>query len=277
MELNDYPLRILQSYRIPAESLIDLTNRLLTPDKELLQLMQLVNAKRVTTLPAAAAVLRNVLIAGNFKQVVTSSFGVREGMVLDQLDPTTRQKDPLTAGIRAMMSSNPSNWEYGKALVPWLSQAAAATLPTKLSETACLAVELGSRMHPDYQADMTFEWIATAPLAGWSHSERAAIALAIGCRYQRGYTHPIASQILDSKTTAAARSLGALMRLATHFSARSKDLLQFARLTIDEGVITLDVDGDKEALASSMVRKRLQQAASIMALEPRLTFDGLPS
>ncbi len=277
MELNDYPLRILQTYEFDAQELLELTKKLQAPDENLLALMNEVSSKRAKTLPAAAAVLNGVLRAGNFKKVVTSSFGVREGLVLEQMDKGLQQKDPLIAGMQAMIAETPSNWEFGAALGDWLKQASKHTLPERLSETACLAADIGSRMHPDYRAEMAFEFIVTAPLSGWTHKERAAVALAIACRYQRNFKHTISANLLDGELSGQARSLGALMRLGAHFSGRSSDLLKYSRIEIKDGSLILDVDEKMKALMSEMVRKRLVQAAVIMGHEPRLSFSGKES
>lgn len=274
MELNNYPLIILQTYEIDADALLELTEKLQAPDKKLLAMMHDVSSKRAKTLPTAAAVLNGVLRAGNFKKVVTSSFGVREGLVFEQMDKSLKAKDPLLSGMQAMIAETPSNWEFGAALGAWLKTASRHTLPERLSEAACLAADLGSRMHPDYRADMAFEQMITAPLAGWTHKERAAVALAIACRYQRNFQHTLSAHLLDGDMSGQARGLGALIRLGAHFSGRSADLLKYSRLEIKDGSLHLDVDRKMSTLMSEMVRKRLTQAAVTMGLEPRLSFSG---
>ncbi len=275
MELNDYPLIILQSYEIDADQLLDLTEKLQAPDKKLLAMMHNVSSKRAKTLPAAAAVLNGVLRAGKFSKVVTSSYGVREGLVFEQMDKGLQRQDPLLSGMQAMIAETPSNWDFGAALGLWLKQAARHMLPERLSEAACLAADVGSRMHPDYRADMAFEQMITAPLSGWTHEERAAVALAIACRYQRNFQHTLSATLLDGDMSGKARGLGALMRLGAHFSGRSADLLKYSRLEIRDGSINLDVDEKMKNLMSEMVRKRLGQAAVIMGMEPRLSFSGV--
>ncbi len=273
MELNNYPLIILQTYEIDAKELLELTEKLQAPNKELLERMHSVSSKRAKTLPTAAAVLNGVLRAGNFKRVLTSSYGVREGLVLEEMDKRLQRQDPLIAGMQAMIAETPSNWEFGAGLGAWLEQAAKHTLPERLAAAACLAADMGSRMHPDYRADMAFEQSVTAPLAGWNHSERIAVALAIACRYRRNFRHEFVG-LLGSELTGQARSLGALMRLGAHFSGRSADLLKFSRLKVSEGSLNLDVDAKMKALMSDMVRKRLSQAAMTMGMEPRLSIAG---
>ncbi|MFC7290784.1 Ppx/GppA family phosphatase [Hirschia litorea] len=274
MEINEYPLRILQAYHIDAQELLTLTEQLQAPDKKMLALMHIVSSKRAQTLPSAAAVLNGVLRAGDFKTVVTSSYGVREGLVFEKMDEGTQRKDPLITGMQAMIADTPSNWEFGATLAQWLKQAAKFTLPERLAEAACLAADVGSRMHPDYRAEMAFEFLVTAPLTGWTHQDRAAVALAVASRYQRSFEHSISARLLSGEVAGQARGLGALMRLGAHFSARSADLLKYSRLEIRGGSVNFDVDEKMRALVSEMIRKRLVQAAVILGMEPRLSFSG---
>ncbi len=274
MELTNYPLRVLQNYAINAEELIELTNNLITPDKKLLALMNEISTRRAKTLPAAAAVLNGILKVGQFKRAITASYGVREGLIYEGLTSEHKAADPLLAGIKAMIAYNRDATHFGAALAPWTQAAARATLPERLSEAACLAADIGARMHPDHRADMAFEWLVTSPHAGLTHEERAGVALAVACRYQRGYRHIIASKLLDSDMAAQARALGALMRLGAHFSGRSADLLKYARLDVRGGAVYFDVDKEHKELMSEMVRKRLTQAATILGMEAKLSFSG---
>ena len=226
------------------------------------------------TLPLAAAVLKRTLKTGRFSKAIVCSFGVREGIVHEQLSAQDKGRDPLLAGIAAVISLMPQRAAFGLKLARWVAQAARETLPERLAETACMAADIGADMHPDHRADIVFEQLSTAPFAGLTHQERAALALAVACRYSRGFRHDISEALLDGETAAKSRALGALMRLGAHFSGRSAPLLELAELSAYGGVLHLEVARKNQNLVSDSVKKRLQQAATIMGMEPQLHLSG---
>lgn len=259
MELTRAPLHMLQNYEMDA---IDLTKLLsdVIGGKKHAELVQEVTRRRAGTIPYAAVVLKNVIEIGKFKSVMISSYGVREGIIFDSLDPAERQEDPLDAGLDALIADEHAS-EFGRALADWASEAAPYTLSARLSAAACRLVDIGALLHPDHRADLAFDLVARAPLPGLNHRDRAALALAVASRFKRGLRNEVSEQLLDVNTAGKARALGALMRLAADFSGRSADLLRHARLTCDGDTLTLKVTPAYRSLVSESVERRLEQAA----------------
>ena len=150
---------------------------------------------------------------GKFKSVMISSYGVREGIIFDSLEPAERQEDPLDAGLDALIADEQAS-EFGRALAEWASEAAPYTLNARLSAAACRLVDIGALLHPDHRADLAFDLVARAPLPGLNHRDRAALALAVASRFKRGLRNDVSEMLLDANTAGKARALGALMRLA---------------------------------------------------------------
>ena len=274
MELNDYPLRVLQNYKIPATELMDVCARVEKKDEALAPLIDMIAKRRADTLPLAAAVLRKTLKYGNFTHAIVSSFGVREGIVHETLSIEDKGRDPLLAGVSAMINMTPARAAFGHKLAEWVSQAARETLPERIAEAACMTADIGADMHPDHRADIVFEQLSSAPFAGLTHEERAAFALSVACRYRRGFRHEACEALLDGETQAKARALGALMRTGAHFSGRSAPLLELAELSVYGGELRLELASENKNLVSNSVAKRLQQAAAIMGMEPQLYLSG---
>ncbi len=57
--------------------------------------MKSISKRRAEALPYGAIVLERLLLEGNFKDVVVSAFGLREGLLHAQLSDEERAKDPL--------------------------------------------------------------------------------------------------------------------------------------------------------------------------------------
>lgn len=269
MELTRAPLHMLQNYEMDAAELSKLLGEILGGKKHVDILLE-VTKRRAVTIPYAAAVLKTVLDVGKFKSVMISSYGVREGIIFDSLDPAERMEDPLDAGIEALIADEQAA-EFGRALAEWASEAAPYTLNARLSSAACRLVDIGALLHPDHRADLAFDLVSRAPLPGLSHRDRAALALAVASRFKKGVRNDVSEKLLDVHTAGKARALGALMRLAADFSGRSADLLKHARLTCDGDTLSLKVAAPYRALVSESVERRLEQAADELDMDYTLT------
>jgi exopolyphosphatase/guanosine-5'-triphosphate,3'-diphosphate pyrophosphatase len=272
MEIFRAPLHIIQNYEMDASRLSSLLGELIAGRKHA-SLVEDVAKKRAATIPYAAAVLRTILEAGRFRSVVASSYGVREGVIFDSLSEAERLEDPLEAGLDALVAGDDQAAEFGGALVDWLADLHAYTLPRRLSAAACRLVDIGALLHPDHRAALAFDLVARAPLAGLTHTERAALALAVATRFKRGVRNDVSDRLLDAETIAKARALGSLMRLAADFSGRSAALLRNARLRCDGRTIELVVDSLHGSLVSESVHRRLAHAAQELRMTPAVRLS----
>lgn len=261
MEATNAPLHVLQDYEVPAAKFSGILTALMKPGRKHIDLVARVANRRSTTIPYAAAAMKAVIDLSRVQTVAISAYGVREGLVMDALDPEDLAVDPLVAGVAMLMSDDEQGYQFGMALVDWLGPAARHTLPPRLAAAACMLVDAGALLHPDNRAELTFDLIARAPLPGLNHHDRAALAFAVASRVSRGFEHPVALRLLDGPTLGRARALGSLMRLAADFSGRTADLLAHARLSVDDDRLVLDVKPKSLALVSEQVERRLQQAA----------------
>ena len=57
-----------------------------------------------------------------------------------------------------------------------------------LLAAACRLADLGARLHPDHRADLAFEQVLRAPIAGQTHAERAFLAVAAFARHTTAAT-----------------------------------------------------------------------------------------
>ena len=270
MELTRAPLHMLQNYEIDASKLLTLLGDLMVGKKHS-DLVQEVAKRRAATIPYAAAVLAAVIEIGKFKNVMVSSYGVREGIIFDNMDEAERLEDPLEAGLDALIDSDDPAAEFGAALVEWLAEAGTYTLPPRLCAAACRLVDIGALLHPDHRADLAFDLVARAPLPGLTHKDRAALALAVATRFKRGVKNDVSERLLDKDTAGRARALGSLMRLAADFSGRSAGLLRQAKLKCDGKALELKVAPQYRSLVSEAVERRLQHAAEELGFSHALT------
>jgi exopolyphosphatase/guanosine-5'-triphosphate,3'-diphosphate pyrophosphatase len=252
MHIASYPLRIVHQYEMSAIDALDAARFIARQSRGSLDRIEGLSKRRMETLPYAAIVLEALIERLGVKRIVLSAYGVREGLLLESMPAALRALDPLIEGCEALGQRQGASSELGSALVDWISPLF-STLPpvfgtrdATLIAAACRLADMGARLHPDHRADLVFEQVLRAPIAGLDHAERAFLAMAMFSRHTASATPPetqTLARVLSPERSARARALGAAMRLGCDLSGRSADLLRRSSLETDGEVITLKADG----------------------------------
>ncbi|GAC1479726.1 MAG: hypothetical protein NVS2B11_04090 [Acetobacteraceae bacterium] len=137
----------------------------------------------------------------------------------------------------------------------------------RLRHAVCWMSDTGSRDHPDYRAEQSFQRALFSPGA-FDHPTRAFLALALALRYEAEPDAPylaIARRLLDPAAIASAELLGAALRLAYTLSAGTHDLLAGASLRLHPGRIVLKLSG-AGVFAGEGVQRRLDRLAACLGV-----------
>ena len=121
MEQRNYPLHIIQSYKVPrhdAEQFFQLIGRL---SRKSLEKMAAVSKKRTEAVPLAAFVLSRLVNVIEPSRLIFSAFGLRDGLTFDLLPEAERRQDPLIAGCRAIAEGSLRFGITGDELFDWMS------------------------------------------------------------------------------------------------------------------------------------------------------------
>lgn len=280
MELSDYPLRVAHQYEMTRADAIEVARLVKRQSRSSMERMQGVSKKRTETLPYAALVLEALIERLGIERIVISAYGVREGLLLDSMDSQVRKRDPLIEGCEALTATRGLTHELGVALEAWLAPAF-DRLPRVFGErdpvltaAACRLADIGARLHPDHRADLAFDEVLRAPVAGMAHAERAFLACAAFARYSAAESTPRASgiaRLLSPDRRQRARALGAAVRLGCDVSGRNPQLLGHARLSLGEQGLVLAARAGWEAmLLGEQTARRAQTLA--YALKLKLAF-----
>jgi exopolyphosphatase/guanosine-5'-triphosphate,3'-diphosphate pyrophosphatase len=204
---------------------------------------------------------------------------LREGLLSDAMPSDLRGMDPLVAGCAALGSRRPVAEALGAALEAWASPVFAKLEPlfgrrdTALLAAACRLAELGAQLHPDHRAQLVFQQVLRAPIAGLTHPERVFLACAAFHRHTAAEAPEAAlvERLLDPERQQRARAIGATLRLGCDLSGRSPELLARTRLGIERGRVVLQADEDwRSVLLGDQTTKRAQAAAALLEREPRI-------
>ncbi|MFN3913015.1 MAG: hypothetical protein ACK4OL_13250, partial [Hyphomonas sp.] len=278
MEIERYPLHVLQGYQLnegqvarAAKLCVDsLTNA------QARQQIEALDKRRAKYFPMAAILMEEILTQSPLEGVIISATGVREGVLHDLLD--MKLDDPLTDGIIAYARLDSNQINFGRALHDFIAPAlvpqpdlfGSPAADIRIEKAACMMADSAGRYHPDHRAGMAYDQALRAPYLGVTHPERAMIAYAIGCRYDKDFKRPSEHAGLTSDAqTDRARQIGLLMRLGAVFSGRSGPILKRVALRRDGDVLELDVGKRDANLISETVERRLSQAAGQLKLKSR--------
>jgi exopolyphosphatase/guanosine-5'-triphosphate,3'-diphosphate pyrophosphatase len=267
MEMANYPLRVAHQYEMSRAD-----ERLSKSSLERIGLSK----KRFDTLPYSALVLEAVIERLGVERVMISAYGVREGLLFDAMEPQVRARDPLLEGCEALTVVRGLSLDLGPALDAWVSPAFAQLPPMfggrdpVLTAAACRLADVGARLHPDHRADIAFEEVLRAPIAGMSHAERAFLACAVFSRHSATAAPPdttTINRLLTPERRQRARALGAAIRLGCDLSGRNAQLLAHATLTIAGDRLLLSaLPGWGDLLLGEQTAKRAQTLATALRL-----------
>jgi exopolyphosphatase/guanosine-5'-triphosphate,3'-diphosphate pyrophosphatase len=269
MEDLGYPLHVLHNYTIAGDRAVKISRVLGKLSRRSFDLMKVVSRRRAEALPYGAIVLEELLLATGLAQVVISAYGLREGLLYEQLAADERAKDPLiafAAGANARISRTP---QHAQEMFSWLAPLFAEESEElrRLRLAVCLFSDIGWRRHPDDRALGTFNQVLTSPFAGADHRTRALIATAIYYRYSGDEDFPQEAQLgslLGPEEAATARRLGLSLRLAFALSASAPGELPHYGLRMTPSRIILEIPRRRAQIAGEPVQKRLAALAANM-------------
>jgi exopolyphosphatase/guanosine-5'-triphosphate,3'-diphosphate pyrophosphatase len=276
MQLADYPLHVAHQYEISRTDGLELARFVQRQSRSSLERIPGLSKKRFDTLPYAALVLERLIDRLMVEKVVVSAYGVREGLLLDAMPPEVRQLDPLIEGCEALTAQHGITPELGHALEAWVAPLFEKLPPlfagrdAVLLAAACRLADLGARLHPDHRADLAFEQVLRAPLAGMTHVERCFLAYVAFARHSTAPQPPdaqVINRMLSNERRQRARALGAAIRLGCDLSGRNIRLLEKSSLDIKAERLRLtSLAGWEDMLLGEQVARRAQSLAQALKL-----------
>ncbi|SFS03486.1 Ppx/GppA family phosphatase [Yoonia litorea] len=224
MERRGYPLTVLHEYRMTARQITKTAEYIRKSDLQELRGRCNISDSRMSLVPYAAIVLKELMRAFKPKDVAVSSYGIREGMLYEQMPRELRERDPLVEACRFAESKDARMPGFGRILYDFVKPLfpRANWQKKRIIKAACLLHDVSWRAHPDYRAEVTFDNATRANLGGLKHSERVMLGLALMNRYTNKTSNsrfdPLfamlsEAQIKEAEVLGKAMRLGAMLWL----------------------------------------------------------------
>ena len=247
----EYPLAVLHEYRMTPSAVGETVDWIAANDIETLRRRAGLSEARMSLVPMASKVLRGVVRGFRPREIAISSYGIREGMLYEQMPPELRARDPLIESCRFAEAKDARLPGFGRELYRFVLPLFKAMPDTRLRlvRAACLLHDVSWRAHPDYRHEVCFDNATRANLGGLTHEERVVLGLALLHRYKgarEGRFERLVA-LLDPEEVRLAEVLGRAMRFGAMFTvdepADMGELRWFPRKKRLEMHISKEADG----------------------------------
>ena len=263
-----YPMKTLQAYKLMPGTARDLARWAYGEGRQDLLSWPGINQRRAETLPYSALLLDVLLDYLEPSKILISTTGLREGLVQASMPEKLKKRDALLDGCRDLARGNlqgqhfaaPLN-DFLKPLDPILPNVFEKNIEERLRKAAFNLVGIGKGLHPDYRAELVFEDVLYAPLAGLNHKERAYLALILFHSYtgkQKTSNQEAINLLLTQRERQAALILGSAIRLAVVASGRSPNLLKQLSVRAEKGKLIISAKPAWSNVLTERVTHRLK-------------------
>ncbi|KAJ56509.1 exopolyphosphatase [Actibacterium mucosum KCTC 23349] len=276
MERRGYPLLVLHDYHMTPKAIRETIKWIGQNDLEELRTRTGTSATRMALVPMACEVLETLIDRLKPEDIFVSSYGVREGLLYEQMSDEQRRRDPLIEACQFAEASSSRIPGFGRRLYDFVRPVFADAVPEqrRLARAACLLHDTAWRAHPDYRHEVCFDNATRANLGGLDHQGRVFLGLALLHRYKNnreGTRFEAMFSLLDKDHLRMAETLGKAMRFGAMFTMKNPEQMATLHPRPDEGVLELQLSGDALGLFGEVAEARFQSLARAMDLRTMVT------
>ncbi|AGI66858.1 putative phosphatase [Octadecabacter antarcticus 307] len=279
MERRGYPLTVLHEYRMTPRRVSKTLTYIEQSDLSDLRARCHISDSRMSLVPYAIHVLREVVARFKPKDIAISSYGIREGMLYEQMPAELRERDPLIEACRFAESKDARLPGFGRTLyyfiLPLFGRASAQR--KRIIRAACLLHDVSWRAHPDYRHEVVFDNTTRANLGGLKHSERVFLGIALMHRYTNkrdGSRFEALFSLLDPDDQHSAEVLGKAMRLGAMLWIKADEQPGTLKYSAKSGQLELTLKEAASPLFGEVARARLDSLAASLGAQVTVRVKG---
>ena len=273
MARRGYPLQVLHEYRMTPKAVRETAKYIEKNDLEELRSRAGVSSARAELVPYAIEVLREVVRTFKPRDIAVSSYGIREGLLYEQMPQQLRDRDPLIEACRFAESKDARLPGFGRVVYDFIEPLFRSARPDRrrIIKAACLLHDVSWRSHPDYRAEDCFDNATRANLGGLKHSERVYLGLALLHRYsnrREGSRFEDLYELISEKDAHEAEVLGKAMRFAAMLWLREDARLGKMQWYPKKKRLELKLSSDATPLFGEVAEARFRSLADSLQAEP---------
>lgn len=277
MERRNYPLTVLHEYRMTPQSVLETIDWIAANDLGVLRARTGTSADRMALVPLACEVLRELVTVLKPAEIDISAYGIREGMLYEQMPERLRARDPLIEAARNAEMTTARMPGFGKKLFTFLEPLfkGADDERLRLIKAACLLHDTGWRAHPDYRAEVCFDNATRANLGGLDHPGRVFLGLTLLHRYKNSRSgtrlEPL-FRLLPEEVLREAEVLGKALRFGAMFSVSDPSEAAALKWAPKKKLLTLELTEQGKGLFGEVVQARFAALALALGAATKITM-----
>ncbi len=276
MERRAYPLTVLHEYRMMPAQITETLDWIAQSDTAMLRVRTGTSQERMELIPLACEVLRGLVEVFAPREVDVSAYGIREGLLYEQMPDRLRARDPLIEAARMAEVTSARIPGFGKKLFGFLEPLfpEADEERLRLIRAACLLHDTAWRAHPDYRAEVCFDNATRANLGGLDHQGRVFLGLALLHRYKNSRSgsrlEPL-FRLLTEEQIRDAEVLGKAMRFGAMFAVADPQRAGTLRLKGKKRELELALTPLGVGLFGEVAQARFTSLAQALKATPEVT------
>lgn len=271
MERRGYPLTVLHEYAMTPKSIRKTIDWLEGQDLKKLRDRTGISPERILLVPLATVVLRQILHIFRPREIHVSSYGIREGLLFEQMPDALRARDPLIEACRHAEAASARLPGFGRSLFQFLTPLYRNAPPERLRliKAACLLHDVNWRAHPDYRSESCFDTATRANLGGLDHKGRVFLGLALMNRYKNSGADSRLTpllKLLDDADIRQAVMVGRAMRFGAMFSISGPEAAGALRYFPKKRLLELVLKPEMRDLFGEVAKQRFASLAKTLGV-----------
>lgn len=241
MMLNDYPLDILQDYRIPPQKSSDFFTRIIQDDIPDVKDLSAYDDSFESVLKYRAATLKALTDVMGAEQIRFTTYGIREGVLFSQMGDDAQRVNPFISYAKEIAKRDGRGLDYADSLYAFARNFLPDYSKTFMKATTAF-VEATWREHELNRAPLIFDKVIGGSYVGACHRMRAKIAASCFFRHQDSMPESkayITSRILSEADIEDAKIMGMFCRLSAYLDPGAKGILHHFKLEQVEGKLMI--------------------------------------
>ncbi|MFM7349936.1 MAG: Ppx/GppA family phosphatase [Erythrobacter sp.] len=272
MASGGHPLSDPHGYALAPATASELAATLAAASSDVLKGRDRISTMRAEKLPDAAVLLQALLARLAPREVVFSSWGLREGLLYDRLPAHTRTQDPLLAGVTEFAAGRGTQATLATRMAAWTLDAAPAREhgSERLRMAATLLALASMQIEPNIRLPQAINWALHKRWIGIDSKGRAMLAAAISANGNQLALPTELRALASDEALEEAVRWGLALRLARRLGAQSRRSLEASRLAVKDGTLALELAESHEALFGQPTEKDMKLLAGRMGLPWRV-------
>ncbi|WP_114951157.1 Ppx/GppA family phosphatase [Sphingosinicella terrae] len=271
MGVSGHPLPITHQHVMAPARPAELREEIARMSREQLRAIPALSAGRIPTLARANQLLEALIRILRPDRLIVSSFGIREGLLFDDLEPAQQGLDPLVEAARDVGAGLGRFVQHGERLDAWLAPVFDDPPErARLRLAACLLADIAWAAHPDFRAERGIDMALHGNWVAIDAPGRVMLAQALFSSFGGGsrLPYPKVAALCPAESLERASHWGYAIRLGQRLSGGVEIGLERSRLSRDGDRLVLTIAAGEAALIGETVERRLKTLATAMGLKP---------